>query len=278
MEKTLSLGYSPCPNDTFIFHALVHGKVDTTGLAFRETLLDVEALNQMALKGKLDVSKVSYHALGFLREEYCLLRSGGALGKGCGPMIVAKNPITTEDLRGKKIAIPGRLTTAYLLMQLYDAALKDVEVMTFDSIMEAVASGSVDAGLIIHEGRFTYPRYGLNEVIDLGQWWEELTGNPIPLGCIVAKRSLGSELINKVDALIKESILYAQGRPKDPVQYIKEHAQELEDSVIREHINLYVNDYSVDIGAEGAGAVEELFSKAEALGIIKGSSRPLFAD
>ncbi len=163
-------------------------------------------------------------------------------------------------------------------MQLYDPELKDVEVMTFDAIMEAVASGSVDAGLIIHEGRFTYQRYGLHAAVDLGQWWEEETGNPIPLGCIVAKRSLGSELINKVDALIKESLLYAQGHPDEPAEYIKEHAQELEDSVIREHINLYVNDYSVDIGAEGARAVEELLGRAEDKGILQGSSRPLFAD
>jgi 1,4-dihydroxy-6-naphthoate synthase len=159
-KVTLTLGYSPCPNDTFIFHALTQGKLAGNGISFRETLEDVETLNRMALRGELDVSKVSYHALGFLREDYCLLRSGGALGRGCGPLIVARKPLGPEELRGRMIAIPGMLTTAYLLMRLYDPALKNVFAMPFDRIMDSVAEGSVDAGLIIHEGRFTFQRYG----------------------------------------------------------------------------------------------------------------------
>lgn len=276
--KTLSLGYSPCPNDTFIFYALVHGRIDTGDLNFKEILLDVEALNQEAIRGELDITKVSYHAFGNLGEDYCLLRSGGALGRGCGPLVVSLKEYAMKDLKGKKIAIPGRFTTAYLLLQLYDPSFKDnVEVMVFSEIMDAVKSGEVDAGLIIHESRFTYPSYGLKQVIDLGEWWEKETGLPIPLGCIIAKRTLGNNLINKIDRLLKESVLYAMGHRDEPMRYIKEHSQELEDSVIAEHINLYVNDYSADIGDEGIMAVKKLFEMAGQRGIIKKSLVSLFA-
>lgn len=275
--RTLSLGYSPCPNDTFIFYALVHGKIDAGDLQFKEILLDVEILNQMAIKGELDITKVSYNAFGNLRDDYCLLCSGGALGKGCGPLVVSAKEYEIKDLKGKTIAIPGKLTTAYLLLQLYDPSFKDnVKVMVFSDIMEAVKKGDVDAGLIIHESRFTYPSYGLKQVIDLGEWWENETGLPIPLGCIIAKRSLGKELINRIDRLIKESVIYAMKHRAEPVRYIKEHSQELEDSVIARHINLYVNDYSINIGDEGIKAVKRLFEMAEDRGIIKKSSSPIF--
>ncbi|MBU4320518.1 MAG: 1,4-dihydroxy-6-naphthoate synthase [Nitrospinae bacterium] len=275
--KTLSLGYSPCPNDTFIFYALVHGKIDAGGLSFKEILLDVETLNQMALKGKLDITKVSYNAFGNLRDEYCLLRSGGALGRGCGPLVVASKECEMEDLKGKTIAIPGELTTAYLLLQLYEPDFRsNVKVMPFHEIMGAVKEGKVDAGLIIHEGRFTYPSYGLKKIIDLGEWWEKETGLPIPLGCIIAKRSLGNDIISKAERLIRESVLYAISRPEMlGVKYIKEHSQELDDSVIAEHINLYVNDYSIDIGDDGIRAVRKLLDMAEERGIIKKSANPL---
>ncbi|MEK7331839.1 MAG: 1,4-dihydroxy-6-naphthoate synthase, partial [Nitrospirota bacterium] len=196
--KTLSLGYSPCPNDTFIFYALVHGKIDTGDLQFKEILLDVETLNRSAIKGELDITKVSYNAFGNLRDDYCLLRSGGALGRGCGPLVVSKRNYSMKDLKGKRIAIPGELTTAYLLLQLYDPDLKkNIKVMPFNMVMDAVKKGEVDAGLIIHESRFTYKAYGLKKVIDLGEWWEKETGLPIPLGCIIAKRSMGEDLIHK---------------------------------------------------------------------------------
>lgn len=274
--KTLSLGYSPCPNDTFIFYALVHGKIDAGGLSFKEILLDVETLNQMALKGKLDITKVSYNAFGNLRDEYCLLRSGGALGRGCGPLVVASKECEMKDLKGKTIAIPGELTTAYLLLQLYDPDFKsNVKAMPFHEIMEAVKKGEVEAGLIIHEGRFTYPSYGLKKIIDLGEWWERETGLPIPLGCIITKRSLGIDVISKVERLIMGSVLYAMSRRDEPVKYIKEHSQELDDSVIDEHINLYVNDYSIDIGDEGIMTVRKLLDMAEERGIIKKSANPL---
>ena len=277
--RILSLGYSPCPNDTFIFYALVHGKIDTGDLKFKEMLLDVEILNQMAIKGKLDITKVSYSAFANLREDYCLLRSGGALGRGCGPLLVVSNQQSAvSSLKDKKIAIPGEFTTAYLLLQLYDPDLKkNIKVVPFNMIMDAVKKGEVDAGLIIHESRFTYKAYGLKKVIDLGEWWEKETGLPIPLGCISAKRSIGSELINKIDSLIKESIFYSMAHKKESTEYIKNHSQELEGLVIEQHINLYVNDYSIDIGEDGIKAVQALFEMAGEKGIIKKSLLSLFA-
>ncbi len=269
--RPLSLGYSPCPNDTFIFYALVHGKIETDGLAFREMLLDVETLNEKAMNSELDITKVSFHAYGFLRENYRLLGSGGAMGRGCGPLIVAKKGRNMNDLRGRKIAIPGRLTTAYLLLRLYDPVLaENVLEMPFDRIMDAVKEGSVDAGLIIHESRFTYPDYGLSEVMDLGEWWERETGLPIPLGCIIAKKSLGSELIHIIERLVRESVEYGFGHREKTKDYIKAHSQEMKDSVVEEHIRLYVNDYSLDWGEGGLAAVGELLKRAEERGIIPG--------
>jgi len=275
--KTLSLGYSPCPNDTFIFYSLIHGRIDTDGLRFEEVLEDVETLNQMAVQSRLDITKVSFHAFGHLRDDYCLLRSGGALGKGCGPLVVARGEAEMRDLIGKKIAIPGRLTTAFLLLQSFDPGLKEnIKVMPFDKIIDAVKNGEADAGLIIHESRFTYQLAGLRKVIDLGDWWEKETGRPIPLGGILAKRSLGADLVRKVDLLLRQSIEYAFSHRSEPVSYIKQHAQEMEDVVINQHIDLYVNDYSLDIGQDGERAVEELFRRAEEKGIIKSSKKPLF--
>jgi 1,4-dihydroxy-6-naphthoate synthase len=271
LAGTLSLGYSPCPNDTFIFYALVHGRIDTAGLGFREMLLDVETLNQKALNAELDITKVSFHAFAFLKENYTLLRSGGALGRGGGPLVVAKRETSMEELKGKRIAVPGRLTTAYLLLQLYDPALAaDVVVMPFDRILDAVSSGVVDAGLIIHESRFTYPAYGLLELIDLGRWWEGDTGLPLPLGCIIARRNLGSDVTHTVDMLVRKSVEYAFAHRETTKDYIKAHSREIDDAVIEQHIHLYVNDYSLDLGSEGMAAVEELFKRAEARGILKG--------
>jgi 1,4-dihydroxy-6-naphthoate synthase len=283
--RILSLGYSPCPNDTFIFYALVHGKIDTGDLNFKEILLDVETLNRMALKGKLDITKVSYNAFGNLRDDYCFLRSGGALGRGCGPLLVVRSQESAvSSLKNKRIAIPGNLTTAFLLLRLYLASTHNSKPQTlnfvdmpFHKVMKAVRDKEVDAGLIIHESRFTYPSFGLKKIIDLGEWWEEETGLPIPLGCIIAKRSLGNDLVRKVDSLIKDSVLYAMSHRDEPVKYIKKHSQELDDSVIDEHIKLYVNDYSIDIGEDGIRAVKRLFEMAGDKGIIKKSLVSLFA-
>lgn len=275
--RTLTLGYSPCPNDTFIFYALVHNRIDTDGLIFKEVLEDVETLNQMAGQAMLDITKVSFHAFAHLRDSYCLLHSGGALGKGCGPLVVAREELEMKDLRGKTIAIPGKLTTAFLLLQVFDPALKDqVKVMPFHRIIGAVKNGEADAGLIIHESRFTYQREGLRQVIDLGEWWETETGLPIPLGCIIARRELGRVLVQKTDALIRASLSYAFNNRDETKTYIKSHAQELEDSVIDQHIQLYVNAYSHDIGDDGIRAVQELFRRASEQGIIAKSSKPLF--
>jgi 1,4-dihydroxy-6-naphthoate synthase len=278
--KTLSLGYSPCPNDTFIFYALTHGKIDTKNLIFKEILLDVETLNQKALRTELDLTKISYHAFGHVHKKYCLLKAGGALGRACGPLIVAKNDYSMEELRDKKIAIPGRLTTAYLLLQLFDTTFgsqnSNLIVMPFNKIIDAVANEEVDAGLIIHESRFTYPSYGLKQIIDLGDWWEKETGLPIPLGGIIAKRTLGHGLNKKINKIIKASVEYAFNNRAEPMDYIKKHSQELSEDVINQHISLYVNEYSINVGEEGEKAVIELLSKAENAGIIPKIKQQIF--
>ncbi len=274
--EMLSLGYSPCPNDTFIFYALANSRIETGNLQFREILGDVETLNQMACRAELDITKVSFHALGYLRDDYVLLRSGAALGKGCGPLVVARTACGMQDLQGKKIAIPGRLTTAFLLLQLFNPALGDrVTVMPFHLIIDAVRNGDVDAGLIIHESRFTYQKAGLHQVIDLGTWWEDLTGLPIPLGGIIAKRSLGPGRITLISACIRRSIEYAFENPKEPKGYIKHHAQELDDAVIEQHIRLYVNNYSRELGEDGLRAVREFFRMSEEQGLIQRSLKQL---
>ncbi|MCX5719636.1 MAG: 1,4-dihydroxy-6-naphthoate synthase [Nitrospirae bacterium] len=274
ITKPFFLGYSPCPNDTFIFYALVHGKIDTGDLHFKEILLDVETLNQMALHAELDITKVSYHAFGYLREDYCLLRSGSAIGRGCGPLLVVREDYAINDLQWKKIAIPGRLTTAYLLFQLFSAdfihSLSFIE-MPFHKMMEAVKNGVADAGLVIHEGRFTYSSYGLKRLVDLGEWWEDETGLPVPLGGILVKRNLGEDLIRRINSVVRRSVEYAFTHRDEPTYYMKQHSQELEDEVIEQHINLYVNDYSIDIGEDGVSAVKELMRRAEEKGIIKKS-------
>jgi 1,4-dihydroxy-6-naphthoate synthase len=277
MSQTITIGYSPCPNDTYIFYALVHGKVRVPGITFRERLEDVETLNQLALTGELDLTKISYHALGLLRERYALLRSGGALGRGCGPLIVARPGTTLDDLRSGTVAIPGKLTTAWLLLRLYDPALTNVVVMTFDRIMQAVADGAVTAGLIIHESRFTYPLYKLGKLLDLGEWWERYSGLPIPLGGILGLRSLGSDILLKVEEGIRESIRYARANEAEVLSYCRCHSQEMDEAVMLQHIGLYVNDYSLDLGETGTAAVRRLFEEAEQRGIIPGTDRQLFA-
>jgi 1,4-dihydroxy-6-naphthoate synthase len=268
--EPLSLGFSPCPNDTFIFHALVHGIIPLAGLSFRPHLADVEKLNELAVSGRLDVTKVSFGALPYLLDEYLLLRSGGAVGRGCGPLIVARRDISIDDLgESVRIAIPGRLTTANLLLRLFrpDAAV-GIE-MEYDLIMPAVAAGEVDAGLIIHESRFTFAEYGLKRVVDLGEWWEATTGAPIPLGAIVARRALG-ETTRVIERLIRESLQHALRSPDDSAAFVRAHAQELSADVTRQHIELYVNEFSVELGREGDHAVRELMRRAEASGLIFG--------
>ena len=274
--KSLTLGYSPCPNDTFIFYALTHGLLDGLNFAVETRLEDVETLNQLALSGQLDLTKVSYHAFGHLRERYALLRSGGALGRGCGPLVICNRPTDMASLRGCRIAVPGQLTTANLLLQLYDQGYENLLVLPFDQIMPALATGSAEAGVIIHESRFTYLQAGFHEVLDLGRWWEELTGLPIPLGGILARRDLGAELIGRVDRAIRASLDYALAHPQQPRGYIRQHAQELDDTVVDAHIKLYVNDFSLDLGDQGVAAIETLLTRATARDLLPACSLPLF--
>ena len=274
--KTISLGYSPCPNDTFIFYALVHRKIKGD-MDFSEILKDVETLNRMALKKELDVTKVSFHAFGHLREDYCLLSSGSALGRGCGPLIVAREQIPVSELADKTVAIPGELTTAYLLLQLFDPGIKKIIIMPFDRIMNSVSLGTVDAGLIIHEGRFTYPAYGLVQLVDLGEWWEEETGLPVPLGGILARRDLGRAAVKEIDRMLRKSIEYAFENPSLAREYVKRFTRELDDAVIDQHISTYVNDYTREIG-EGIAAVERLLKTAEELHLIPASEKPVFIE
>lgn len=272
----LTLGFSPCPNDTFMFYPLVHDLVDTEGLTFRERLEDVETLNRLALEGELDVSKVSYHALGHIRDTYALLRSGSALGRGCGPLLVAADDLDPADLAGRTIAVPGRYTTALLLLRLFDPRLHNFLEMPFHEIMDAVLSGNADAGLIIHESRFTYQGYGLRKLLDLGEWWEGETGLPIPLGGIVARRNLGKDAVETIERALGRGVEYARANPDEAARYICEHAQEMSPEVCAAHIGLYVNDYSANLGDEGAAAIACLMERAEAAGLIPRSELPLF--
>jgi 1,4-dihydroxy-6-naphthoate synthase len=282
----LSLGYSPCPNDTFIFYALVHGKVPLeglTGLTLREQLEDVETLNQMAFREEIDISKVSCHAFGWLRDRYVLLRSGGALGRGCGPLLVRREGKATEatakmvtDLARQRIAVPGKFTTALLLLQLYEPKVQNIVILPFDQILQAVQNGVVDAGLIIHESRFTYRNFGLQKILDLGDWWEQYSGHPVPLGGIMVKRTLGQETACRIEEAIRQSILYTQTHPEEARDYIRSHAQEMDDSVTSQHISLYVNEYSLDVGQDGENAIRFLLTEAETRGLIPPSSLDLF--
>ncbi len=271
----LSLGYSPCPNDTFIFCALTQGRIPDAPPC-REVLEDIESLNTLALERKLDLTKISFHALAHLRDHYVLLRSGGALGRGCGPLVVSREPLSPERLKGKKIALPGRLTTAALLMRLFDPALDRLVYLPFDEIMPACERGDVDAGVIIHESRFTFAAYGLTQVIDLGAWWEEETGHPIPLGGILARRDLGRSMHERLDRSIRSSIEFAYAHPGEVRPYIRRYAQEMDEKVMQQHIDLYVNEYSLQYGEEGEAAIHDLYARAEEADIVPASGHSLF--
>lgn len=266
-KPLLTLGYSPCPNDTYIFNALVNGMVELSGARLAQPQLeDVETLNEWAMAAKLDITKVSFHAYGHLRRNYRLLPSGAALGRGCGPLLITGPHPKPADPAKWRIAIPGRYTTAALLLQLYRPG-SEVVIMRFDRIMDALEAGTVDAGVIIHESRFTYQERGLSCLQDLGAWWEEETGLPIPLGCIVLRKEL-EHLHQNVAAAIRNSILWADAHPEEGLPYIRSHAQEIEPEVMQSHIRLYVNDFSKDIGQEGQAAIDELMRRGEAAGLF----------
>lgn len=265
---TITLGFSPCPNDTFIFDALVNQKIHTRGLSFDVVLEDVETLNQWALAGKLDVTKLSYATLLRVHAQYALLHSGSALGNGVGPILVAKEQLPLEQIDTYRIAIPGTHTTANLLLTLaFPQATNKTEVL-FSEIEQRVLSGEFDAGLLIHESRFTYDSKGLHRLIDLGDWWETETGAAIPLGGIAARRDLSPELVRTIDELIRESVLYAWRQYPELAPYVVSHAQEMDTDVMRKHIDLYVNEYTTDLGPVGEQAIKTLFQKAAAAKLI----------
>lgn len=264
MTQTLHLGYSPCPNDTFIFCGLASGRVSVDPYALRITLGDVEWLNRQATAAAIDITKVSISAMLHLLDHYWLLGSGGAIGRGCGPLVVAREDLSPAELLDKRLAIPGRMTTAHLLVQLSGLHRGPLDEMAFDQIMPAVQRGDVDAGVIIHEGRFTYPEYGLKQVLDLGAWWERETGLPLPLGGIAVKRELGSRVASFIEGKIRESIRYARTHPEAVWPYVRQHAQEMAPDVIRSHIDLFVNDFSVEAGKEGERAIRALLEAAAA--------------
>lgn len=272
----ITLGFSPCPNDTFIFDALVHHKIDTEGLDVEVFLGDVEELNQKAFNKELDITKLSYHAYGYLTDDYVLLDSGSALGKGCGPILVQSSKVQSLELVDAKIAIPGKYTTANFLLSIAHPEATNKTEMLFSDIENAVLNGKVDAGLLIHENRFTYEQKGLKKIIDLGEYWEHTTGALIPLGGIVMKRSFDSEIINKVNRLIRKSIEFAFENKNSALPYMKLHAQEMDEQVMMQHVDLYVNKYSIDLGEAGRAAVTKMFNLAQQKGVIPKIVNPLF--
>lgn len=272
----LTLGFSPCPNDTFIFDAMVNGKMDTHGLSFDYVMEDVGTLNAWAEEGKLDITKLSYSTFLHTVNQYALLHSGSALGKGVGPLLIARTPLDLKHIADYKIAIPGFNTTANLLLSLAYPEAKNKTEMLFSDIEHAVLGGEYDAGLVIHESRFTYHDKGLLKLMDMGDWWEQATGAAIPLGGIVMRRSFDRDLCATVDKIIRESIALSWERYPELTPFIKDNAQEMQEEVMRQHISLYVNEYSSDLGETGRNAIQTLFDKAKAGGLVKGDLPTIF--
>lgn len=277
----LSLGFSPCPNDTFIFDALIHKKIDTEGIDFDVFFDDVETLNKKVFKNEPDISKLSFHAFAYAVENYALLDAGSALGHGVGPLLICNDKkLTDKDYidqhKDLTIGIPGQFTTANFLLGLAFPELKNKKILVFSEIEPALMNNSIDLGLIIHENRFTYQDKGLHKIIDLGDYWEKETGLPIPLGGIVINRRIDPKIQTTVDRLIRRSIEFAFENPKSALDFIKSHAQEMDEEVMYKHIDLYVNDYSISLGIKGREAVNLLFKKAADLELIPPISHPIF--
>lgn len=254
----LTLGFSPCPNDTFIFDALVNQKMDTEGLEFSPVLEDVQTLNAWAAEGRLDVTKLSFPALFANAKSYAVLKAGAALGKGVGPLLIGRKTTDVRSIETSRIAIPGEQTTAHFLLRYAFPQATNTKALLFSAIEEAVCNGETDLGVIIHENRFTYQKKGLYKICDLGEIWEDREGVPVPLGCIAVKRSLPQNVQRKVDGLIKESVQYAFAHGPQLSPYVVEHAQAMDEEVMRKHIALYVNDYTIDLGTGGKKAIEKL--------------------
>lgn len=264
----LTLAFSPCPNDTFIFEGIVNHHIQHNGLQFRYTLHDVENLNRMALSGETDVIKVSFFTYLHVRRNYILLDSGSAMGYGSGPLLIAREPLTPEELKEKVVALPGQYTTAHMLFSIAVPRASRKEFMLFSDIEDAVVSGRADAGVIIHENRFTYEKKGLTKILDLGNYWEQLTGAPVPLGGILARRSLGYGTIDKLNQVMYHSVARAMKYPEAALPFVKAHAREMEEEVIRKHIALYVNETTLSMGPAGRVAIARLEEVARERGLI----------
>ncbi|SBT92017.1 1,4-dihydroxy-6-naphthoate synthase [Streptomyces sp. DI166] len=267
---SLSIAYSPCPNDTFVFDALAHGRVPGAP-ALDVTFADIDLTNGMAERGEFDVLKVSYAVLPYVLDRYALLPCGGALGRGCGPLVLSREP--GLDLTGRTVAVPSERSTAYLLFRLWaadtlDGGVGEIVVLPFHEIMPAVRDGKVDAGLVIHEARFTYQNYGLHKLADMGEHWEHTTGLPIPLGAIIARRSLGTEVLTRLAESVRASVRAAWDDPEVSRPYVMEHAQEMDPAVADQHIGLYVNEFTADLGEDGYAAVRGLLTRAAAEGLL----------
>ena len=263
----LKLGFSTCPNDTFIFDAMIHGKVDTEGLSFDVVMEDVEELNIKVMEDSIDISKLSYHAYAYASQNYILLTSGSALGRKNGPLLISKHKIFPDEVDNIRVAIPGIYTTANLLFSIEYPDAKNKKEYLFSDIEEAVLSGEADAGVIIHESRFTYEKKGLRKIIDLGEQWESKAGYPIPLGGIVIRRAIDDNISRKVNRVLKRSILFALENPNSGYGFIKQHAQELDDSVIFRHIQLYVNDNTTELSEEAKEGIRYLYKIASEKGV-----------
>lgn len=268
--RTIRVGHSPDSDDAFMFYALTQGKLDTGGLEFVHQLEDIETLNRRALQGELEVSAVSIHAYAHLADRYALLSSGCSMGDRYGPTLITREPATLDDLRGRTIAIPGTLTTAYLTLQLILGKDVAVKVMPFDQILPAVAEGRAEAGLIIHEGQLYYGDRGLHKVVDLGQWWHGETGLPLPLGGNVVRRDLGPDLVDQVARLIKASIQYALDHREEALAYALQYARDLDPALADRFVGMYVNEWTVDYGPKGREAVRTLLGRAFEAGLVPG--------
>ena len=274
-----TIGFSPCPNDTFIFDALVNNKIDTEGFEFEPVLEDVQTLNKWAIEKKLDISKISYGVLPLVIKDYSVLQSGGALGKGVGPLLISKNAVAdlSKAVDDMTIAIPGENTTAHLLFSFAFPSATKKQFLVFNEIENAVLSGKVDAGVIIHENRFTYQDKGLVKLVDLGEYWEQNTGAPIPLGGIIVKKEIDQSTQKKLDRLIKKSVEYSFKNYPQISSYISSHSQEMSEEVMRKHIDLYVNNFSLDLGEEGQQAVNTFLEVYEGIHNVSFSKNDIFA-
>jgi len=266
--RTLSVGHSPDPDDAFMFYALAHNKIPTGNLAFAHELQDIETLNRRCLKQELDISAISLHAFAYLSDKYALLSSGCSMGDRYGPMVVAKKAYTIDELKNLRIAVPGTLTTAFLSLSLLLGSKFQYEIVPFDEILNAVEQGKVDAGLIIHEGQLTFQNQGLKLVVDLGVWWYEKTGLPLPLGGNVVRKDLGADIISEASRLIRESIHYGLDHRKEALAYALQYGRDLDTGLADKFVGMYVNDWTVDYGEKGRKAVQVLLTEGHKAGVI----------